>query len=158
LIFPRLRQNLMSDLQRNQFVTLISSLLIFLFLYAALSKLWVFSTFQFQLSRSPFINRFSGITAWTLPFGEIAVCFCLLVNRARLLGLFASLFLMVMFSAYIYMMLNYSYYTPCSCGGILSIMDWHTHLYFNLFVTIIIVVAILLHQASQSQVNTQVSI
>jgi hypothetical protein len=119
-------------MKKNQIVSIISSLLIALFLYAALSKLRDYDTFKFQLSRSPFINRFADITAWSLPLGEIAVSATLLFHKSRLLGLYASLFLMTMFTAYIYSMMNYSYYVPCSCGGVLSHMGWHTHLYFNL--------------------------
>jgi hypothetical protein len=118
-------------MKRNLILELISGLLIMLFIYAAVSKLLDYETFKIQLSKSPFITNFAGIISWALPIGEILVGLALASRRTRLLGLYASLFLMTMFTAYIYTMLHYSYYIPCSCGGILSQMGWTTHLWFN---------------------------
>lgn len=112
-------------------IEIICFLLILLFIYAAVSKLLDYDTFRVQLSKSPFITQFAPVIAWALPIGEILVGLALTFKRTRLLGLYASLFLMTMFTAYIYAMLHYSYYIPCSCGGILSKMGWNTHLWFN---------------------------
>lgn len=111
---------------------IISALLIVLFIYAAVSKLLDYETFKGQLAKSPFIMEYAGVTAWALPVGEILVGLALSFKRTRLLGLYASVFLMSMFTAYIWAMLHYSFYIPCSCGGILSKMDWNDHLWFNL--------------------------
>ncbi|PZR07651.1 MAG: hypothetical protein DI539_23405 [Flavobacterium psychrophilum] len=119
-------------MKRTLVVEIISSLLILLFMYAAVSKLLDYETFKVQLSKSPFITQFAGVTAWSLPVGEILVGLALTFKKTRLVGLYASLFLMTMFTAYIWTMLHYSYYIPCSCGGILSKMDWNTHFWFNL--------------------------
>jgi hypothetical protein len=119
-------------ISKNTVVEIISSLLILLFMYAAVSKLLDYQTFKVQLSKSPFITDFAEVTAWALPVGEILVGLALASKRTRLLGLYASLFLMTMFTAYIWAMLNYSYYVPCSCGGILSKMGWNEHFWFNL--------------------------
>ncbi len=118
-------------MKRNLIIEIISSLLILLFVYAALSKLLDYPTFKLQLSKSPFITQFAGTVAWALPIGEILVALALLFKKTRLIGIYASLFLMTMFTAYIYSMLHYSYYIPCSCGGILSKMGWDNHMWFN---------------------------
>src|SRR3970040_1025074 len=47
---------------------------------------------------------------------------------------------MVMFTAYIFIILNYSPFVPCSCGGILEKMGWKEHFIFN-FVFIILAAA-----------------
>jgi uncharacterized membrane protein YphA (DoxX/SURF4 family) len=134
-------------MKRKIFLEIISNLIILLFVYAATSKLIDYEEFKIQLGKSPFINEFAGVTAWALPIGEILVGLALAFYRTRLLGLYASLFLMTMFSAYIYAMLHYSYYIPCSCGGILSKMGWTTHLWFNIGFVILSIIGILL-QAS----------
>jgi uncharacterized membrane protein YphA (DoxX/SURF4 family) len=131
-------------MRRKIFIEIICFLTIVLFVYAAVSKLLDYETFKVQLSKSPFITQFAGITAWALPIGEILVALALVFGRTRLLGLYASLFLMTMFTAYIYIMLNYSYYVPCSCGGILSKMGWHTHLWFNAGFVLLSIAGILL--------------
>jgi hypothetical protein len=118
-------------MKKTILVEIISALLILLFMYAAVSKLLDYETFKLQLSKSPFITQFAGVTAWALPVGEIMVALALIFKPTRLLGLYASLFLMTMFTAYIWAMLHYSYYIPCSCGGVLSKMSWGEHLWFN---------------------------
>jgi len=57
--------------------------------------------------------------------------------------------LMVLFTVYIYLILNFSDFIPCSCGGILEKMDWHTHLIFNLICVIAAVTAIFMNAGSR---------
>jgi hypothetical protein len=120
-------------MKRKALAEIIVALLVLLFTYAAVTKLLDYSTFRLQLGRSPFITQFAGTVAWALPLGELLVALALVFKRTRLLGLYASLFLMTMFTAYIYAILNLSYYVPCSCGGVLSKMTWDQHLWFNIF-------------------------
>ncbi len=42
------------------------------------------------------------------------------------------------------MILNYSEFIPCSCGGILEKMDWKTHLIFNIATVIVAAFTIVL--------------
>ena len=141
-------------MKRNLIIEIISGLLILLFVYTAVSKLLDFPIFRVQLSKSPFINPYANAVAWTLPAGEILVALALTFKRTRLLGLYASLFLMTMFTAYIYTMLHYSYYIPCSCGGILSKMGWNEHLWFNAGFVLLSIIGIIL-QKKQSFVYSK---
>ena len=136
-------------MKRSTVVEIISSLLVLLFVYTALSKLLDYSTFKSQLSKSPFITEFASTTAWALPAGELLVGLALYFGRTRMLGLYASLFLLTMFTAYIYAMLNFSYYIPCSCGGVLSKMTWGQHMWFNIFFILISIIGIVL----QTKIN-----
>lgn len=135
-------------MKRATLVEIISSLLMLLFLYASVSKLLDYETFKLQLSKSPFITQFAGVTAWALPVGEIVVALTLIFKRTQLIGLYASLFLMTLFTAYIYVILNYAYYVPCSCGGILSKMGWGAHFWFNTGFVMLSIVGIVLHSNS----------
>lgn len=129
---------------RRIFIEIICFLLILLFVYAAVSKLTDYETFKVQLGKSPFITDYASILAWVLPVFEILVGLMLAFKKTRLLGLYASLFLMTMFTAYIYIMLRYSYYVPCSCGGVLSNMSWITHFWFNVLFVLLSLIGILL--------------
>ena len=126
------------------FVEIISALLILLFLYASVSKLVDFDEFRFQLGKSPFITKFSTMVAWSLPVIEIIVSALLVFPITRLVGLYASLFLLSMFTSYLIAMLNFSYYIPCSCGGVLSMLSWKDHIVFNLCFLAITIAGILL--------------
>lgn len=110
----------------------ISLLHVLLFVYAAVSKLLDFENFQVQLGQSPLVGAFAGILAWGVPLGEIAIALLLLVPASRFAGLLLGFCLMVSFSAYIYIILNFSESIPCSCGGILEKLGWKEHLWFNL--------------------------
>ncbi|MFI2744501.1 MauE/DoxX family redox-associated membrane protein [Zhouia sp. PK063] len=126
-------------------VTLISYLLVFLFIYAAVSKLLDYQKFQVQLLKSPLLTPYAHSIAWSIPLIELLVCVLLLLPQLQLLGLYAAYSLMLAFTGYIVIILNYSPYVPCSCGGILSSMGWTTHLVFNLVVTLLSFIAILLY-------------
>lgn len=136
------------DMRKTLLTEIMSALLILLFMYAAVSKLVDYDTFRQQLGKSPFIHSFAGITAWALPLGEIILSIALIFKATRLAGLYASLFLMTMFTAYIYTMLAFSYTIPCSCGGVLSKMGWKTHLWFNSGFVLLSIAGILLHTSA----------
>jgi hypothetical protein len=118
-------------LKRSTVIEIISSLMIILFIYTALSKLSDFEVFKVKLSKSPFITSISNFVAWSIPLNEIIIALLLTFSRTRLVGLFASFFLMSLFTAYLIIMLNLSYHIPCSCGGVLENLSWNQHIAFN---------------------------
>lgn len=121
----------------------IGFLFIFLFVYAAGSKVLDFETFQVQLAQSPLLSAYAGIIAWLVPGIEILIAGLLIFPRFRNLALYASFTLMVMFTAYIFIILKFSDFIPCSCGGVLEKMSWTQHLIFNVVFIILAGVAIL---------------
>ncbi|MGX5857928.1 MauE/DoxX family redox-associated membrane protein [Dyadobacter jiangsuensis] len=130
--------------RREVVVDLISLLYISLFLYAAFSKLVDYDRFRVQLGQSPLLTSIAGFVAWFIPFTEIMLATALSFTRSRLLGLYGSFTLMVIFTAYIIAILNFSEYLPCSCGGILEKLSWTQHLVFNLCLIALILLGILL--------------
>ncbi|MCF6407024.1 hypothetical protein L3C95_29275 [Chitinophaga filiformis] len=112
-------------------------LLTILFTYASISKLLQYNTFRFQLDQSPFITGYSGIIAWFIPAIELITTAMLVFPATRLKGFYFSYGLMLLFTVYIYAILHFSYFIPCSCGGILSRMNWQQHLVFNVIFTLI---------------------
>lgn len=115
----------------NTTITVICYLFVLLFLYAATSKLLDFETFTVQLAQSPLLSAYAGIIAWMVPGIEILIAGLLIFPRFRTLALYASFTLMVMFTAYIFIILNFSDFIPCSCGGVLEKLSWTQHLIFN---------------------------
>jgi hypothetical protein len=107
-------------------------LYILLFVYAALNKLLDFQNFQIQLAQSPLISAFAAAVSYTVPTIEILIALMLCFERTRKIALYSGFCLMVMFTAYIIIMINFSPFVPCSCGGILEKMSWNEHLIFNI--------------------------
>lgn len=134
-------------------IVVIQVLLILLFTYASISKLMDYNNFKFQLGRSPYVTNMSGFVAWALPLVELVTAALLTFEPTVRVGLYFSFFLMVLFTGYIYAMLHYSYFVPCSCGGILSNLDWHSHFIFNMFFTALSLIGIfLIHRKSKTPI------
>jgi hypothetical protein len=108
-----------------------SVVFIILFIYAGASKLLDYQNFESQLGRSPMLARYSG-WYWIVPAIEIIIAVFLAIQKFRLEALYASFSLMTVFTTYIIVILNYSEYVPCSCGGVLQHMSWTSHLWFNI--------------------------
>lgn len=107
-------------------------LLLALFVYTAASKLSAIPSFSSTLSKSPLISSFSTVIAWAIPIAELFISLLLILSATRKTGLQASLAIMAIFTAYLsYMVLSGSK-LPCHCGGVISTMSWHQHIWFNI--------------------------
>ncbi|HZX72878.1 MAG TPA: MauE/DoxX family redox-associated membrane protein, partial [Cyclobacteriaceae bacterium] len=85
---------------------IISSLLIMLFVYAAVSKVIDMEQFRIQLRQSPLITKFSSPISIAIPMIEILASVLLAIPSYRLVGLYCSLALMSLFTFYIIAILN----------------------------------------------------
>src|SRR5690606_37858627 len=128
---------------KNTALNTVSYLCIILFVYAAVSKWLDFETFKNQLGQSPLLSAYADIIVWALPSSEIVIASFLCFKKSRVIGLYSFYFLMIMFTAYIIIILNFTSYTPCSCGGVLEKLGWIEHLYFNLAFIILSALSIL---------------
>jgi uncharacterized membrane protein YphA (DoxX/SURF4 family) len=118
-------------------------LYVLLFVYAATNKFIDFDGFQVQLAQSPLLSSFASWIAWLVPILEVIIAGLLCIPKARLIGLYCGFCLMVMFSIYIVIILNFSPFVPCSCGGILEKLGWKEHLVFNILYCLLAIPGIL---------------
>jgi uncharacterized membrane protein YphA (DoxX/SURF4 family) len=133
-------------------VDVISLLLIMLFVYAAVNKIIDFDGFQVQLAQSPLLSSFAAWVSYLVPVSELIISVLLCIQRTKLVGLYSAFFLMIMFVIYIVIILNFSPFVPCSCGGILEKLGWREHLLFNLAFCFIAVLGVLF----QSRLNNNI--
>lgn len=137
---------MVAKLRKNRALSdTIASLLVLLFVYAAVTKWLEYEKFKVQLGQSPLLSPFAGLVAIAIPAVEIITAVLLLTTRFQRLGLYVSFGLLVMFSAYIIAITRFSSHVPCSCGGVLETMGWTAHLIFNLAFTALTAVALLLN-------------
>lgn len=131
---------------RNNFrriiIEVICLLYVLLFVYAAVSKLLDFERFQVQLAQSPLLSAFASWVSWLVISIELLIVVLLIFPKTRIVALFGALSLMTMFTAYIFIILHYSSFVPCSCGGILEKMTWNAHLVFNIVFMFLALIAI----------------
>ena len=125
----------------NLITEIISMLFLLLFVYAAVSKLLDYQKFKIQLVQSPLLATYASILVWFIPTLELIIAMILL-SKYKSLGLKLCLGLMIVFTIYIWYTLNYSDYIPCSCGGIISDLNWTEHLIFNLFWIVFAIITI----------------
>ncbi|MCK0131585.1 hypothetical protein MWU59_08725 [Flavobacteriaceae bacterium F08102] len=112
-------------------------MLILLFVYAATNKLIEFDEFNTQLSKSPIIAAFADWLVYVIPITELMIGFLFLINWFTTLAFYASFSLLIMFTTYIVLIMKFSEFIPCSCGGVLDQLGWGQHLIFNLVFIII---------------------
>lgn len=129
---------------RSFLVPVTCYLYILLFVYTAISKLLDFENFRVQLAQSPLLSAYAGLIAPAVIGLELLIVLFLSFKTFRLTGLYASLFLMVAFTVYIYLILNYSDFVPCSCGGIIEKLSWREHLVFNIAFALLALLAIVI--------------
>lgn len=121
-----------SWLKKRLAVDIIAHLFIILFLYTGIAKLIEFDVFQEQLMDSPLLSFAAPVVAWGLPITEFIVSIALFLPKYRLRGLYAIFILMILFTAYVGILLSISTELPCSCGGIIEALSWPAHLAVNI--------------------------
>ncbi len=127
----------------RKILVVIASLLVLLFVYTAVSKLLVFDVFKKQMVNQAIPSWLSAALIWTLPEIELLTSVLLLTQRFRMAGLWLSLVLMSLFTAYIaYILTGLAGRQPCSCGGVLQVLGWKAHLVFNIFFLLLSVTGI----------------
>lgn len=133
-------------------VDIISSLFVILFLYTGVLKLLDIHHFRWALSESPLMKHTYGLVAAVIPPAEVLVALALLIPfftyapRLRKWGLYGAALLMSIFAIYITYMVQFRTDRPCTCGGIISKMNWHQHMYFNILFTGLAFLAIWLNK------------
>lgn len=138
-------------IRKETIIEVICALTIILFIYTGLNKIMDLNKFKSTIDRSPFIQNYSSFLTYFIPIGEIFISVLLIIPRSRLLGLYLSFALMAFFTGYVWLMLNYAYDLPCSCGGIISELTWEDHLVFNSIYTLLPFTGILLQSTITRQ-------
>ncbi len=119
-------------MNRTALVNVIAFLFIILFLYTAVEKFMEINTFRDQLLSSPLLRGYAKILTWALPVVEVILAIILLIPRFRLLGLYASLSMMVAFTIYVLIIIHIDDNISCSCGGIIENLSPRVHIFFNM--------------------------
>ncbi|MET3730549.1 DoxX family protein [Moheibacter stercoris] len=133
------------------FLDLICYLFVLLFVYASVSKLLEFQDFQTQLGQSPLLGAFAIPISYGVILVELGLAVLLCLEKYRRIGLYGSFVLMVMFTAYIIIILNFTSFTPCSCGGVLESLGWTEHLIFNVAFIVLAGIGIYLQERKFSR-------
>lgn len=130
------------------FIEVISYSYILLFIYAASSKLLEYDKFIVQIGQSAMLSAYAGLLAWMVPALELVLAAMLVFERLRFKGLLGAFGLMLAFTMYIFMILEFMDKKPCACGGILEKLGWGEHMVFNIVFVVLALIGIVLHQVA----------
>lgn len=120
-------------MKKEIMIKAVSFLLIFLWTYAAASKLINYGQSRGQMMNQVFPVFISKFLVWSVPVTELLLVALLISRRWRVPGLLFSCLLLVLFTLYILLVMSNAFgRIPCSCGGIISKLSWGQHLIFNL--------------------------
>lgn len=126
-------------------LTSINLVLIFLWTYAALSKLLNYEQSRMQMMNQVFPGTINKILLWAVPVSELFITGLLLSKKWRTLGLLCSSILLLLFSIYIVVVMSDAFgRIPCSCGGIISELSWGQHLIFNMLFLLLALVGFII--------------
>lgn len=129
----------------NPFIILVAGLLIILWVYAAFSKLFNLKKFKRAMRIQVFPKWISNILIVAVPLSEIITIALLLVPHTRLLGMYASLFIMFSFTIYVGgAVFGFYERKPCACGGLFGMLGWKMHLKVNVVLTLLAFLGVIL--------------
>lgn len=121
-------------------------LLIILWGTTAASKLGNLEEFKSELAKQVFSENLAAFLLIAVPVSELVAAALLAFSKTRLYGLIISLILISAFTLYIALILaGYFSKVPCSCGGVLKLLGWKSHLIFNLVFTAITITTLYIH-------------
>lgn len=133
-------------------------LFVLLFAYAGMTKLLEGHLFYDNIRNSPILGgkTMASLASWMVPLAELAVALLLINGRTKLIGLYGALGLMLLFSGYTVAIVFFAPYTPCSCGGVITLLSWEQHVVFNLvFLGLALLGTILSHKERKKWPHTK---
>jgi len=134
--------------KKQVLIETICALIIGLFVYAGISKFLDFKNFIDQMNNQPLPNSWTPFLVWAIPLLEVAISIALLFEYTRLLALYGSLIVMIIFTLYTgIVLLHFFPYIPCSCGGVIRKLTWPQHLVLNVFYTALSSLGIVLQRS-----------
>src|SRR5690606_1155528 len=121
-------------MKRQIIITLLTILLLLLWIPVTLDKLTDFQSFRAGILRQPFSDALGYTLLVLLPVLEIAVVIMLIRSKGRPGGFRLSSLLMAVFTAYNGVALLGAWEKlPCGCGSVIRGMSWQQHFWFNVF-------------------------
>ncbi|PUV24404.1 MauE/DoxX family redox-associated membrane protein [Sphingobacterium athyrii] len=106
-------------------------ILILVWAYTFASKIFDFDTFDRQIKGAYLLSAGGSVLPYILQVVHLGIVILLLNKNWRRLGLLSSLFVLILYTAYLIYILKFAPSIPCSCIAVMRAMNWNDQLYFN---------------------------
>lgn len=137
----------------NIALEVITIFLLVIWIYTGISKIMEGHDFRYQLGKWDFFKSLAPFISYAVPIVELLIAGLLIANRTRKIGLWASFILMLVFTTYVFLILRFAKELPCTCGGVLSELNWSQHLVLNVTLTIFAYLGIILERKARRSRN-----
>lgn len=137
-------------MKRDKLLIIIVYSFVLLFVYTALSKLFAYPIYLYDLRRSPELGAFAVPISIIIPGSELIAAGMLLTNKWRRTGFWMTTILMALFTLYVCYVITFAAEQPCTCGGIIRELSWPQHLAFNIAFTALAVLGLRMNSGNQS--------
>lgn len=135
---------------RNYILT-ITVILIMLFFFTGMEKIWYHSVFHIALRKQPLPGWMKDTLDWGLPLGELVLTALLTIGRTRLHGLWGSAITMLLFAGYTaYAASEPNGNVVCACGKLFSGLSWKAHFWVNMALAAMAFTGILLYHRGKN--------
>lgn len=129
------------------YIGTITAILIGLFFFTGMEKVWYHRAFVIKLGRQPLPEWMKGILEWGLPLAELAVVGLLVVPRTQRIGLVAATLTMLSFAGYTaYAATEPTGHAPCACGKVFNALTWGQHFWVNMGFVVLAVAGVWLYR------------
>lgn len=120
-------------MKTNPYILFVTTVLIALFFFTGIEKVWYHASFVISLGRQPLPGWMKELLEVGLPAAELIVVALLVFSRTRLLGLWAAALMMLAFAGYTLHAASAPHgYVPCACGKIFNTLSWGQHFWVNM--------------------------
>lgn len=134
-------------MKKQTILLIITALLFLLFLYAGLEKMLDMKAFAKDMANQPIPRQWVPLLTYGIPISEVLTALLLWTGQTRKWGLYSSLLLMTVFTAYVGMaVMDFFPRKPCGCGELLQRLSWTQHLVFNVVFTLLAILGIYLNR------------
>jgi hypothetical protein len=123
-----------------------SYLLVILWTYAAVSKLFDFQRYKWVMQHQLFSRELSLLLVWLIPASELLAVLLLMIRPFKIYGLILSEILLLAFTGYVGGITMHLFErVPCACGGIISNASWQFHFLLNISFLTLTSISLLIH-------------
>lgn len=132
-------------MKKEKFTAILSGTIALMLFYAASTKLFNYQQAQASMQKQIFSRSIADLLTWLIPSIEFIISMLLIYTRTRIVGLWASISLLAVFTGYLLLAMSRIFgYRPCSCGGIIQQLSYGEHLVFNLVFLFLSLIALYL--------------
>ena len=144
-----------NNMRTTHYINLITVVLLGLFFFTGMEKMWYHQSFVITLGRQPLTEWMKSGLAWGLPLAELAVVGLLVADQTRLIGLMAATLAMLSFAGYTaYAATEPTGYVPCACGKLFNSLTWGQHFWVNMGFVALAATGLWLHYRARKTNST----